>query len=116
MAEREGSCSCGQLQIRVASDPLKTGVCHCLACQQRSGSAFAVQARFAADSVRTEGRASEYVRISDEGEPRSSYFCPQCGVTVWVHAPIGPRHDPDPGRRIRRPSVPGAERLWMGRA
>jgi hypothetical protein len=90
MTEREGSCSCGQLRVHVAGDPLRVGICHCLACQQRSGSAFAIQARFAADAVRTEGRASNYVRISDEGEPGSFYFCSQCGVTVWFSRPSAP--------------------------
>ena len=90
MTEREGSCSCGQLQIRVAADPLRTGVCHCLSCQRRSGSAFAFQARFAAEAVRTEGEAREYVQISDEGEPRSFSFCPHCGVTVWFMSPSAP--------------------------
>jgi hypothetical protein len=114
MAEHQGSCSCGQLQIHVDSDPLEAGVCHCLGCQRRSGSAFAFQARFAAEAVRTEGRSSEYVRISDEGEPRSFFFCPDCGVTVWfarpsapalISVPVGVFADP----RFQAPSVSGWE-------
>jgi hypothetical protein len=90
ISEREGSCSCGQLRVRVAADPIRVGVCHCLACQRRSGSAFAVQARFESDVVQTDGDAGEYVQISDEGEPRSFYFCTQCGVTVWFSRPSAP--------------------------
>ena len=90
MVAREGSCSCGQLRVRTAADPLRVGVCHCLACQQRSGSAFAVGARFAADVVDTEGDANEYVRISDDGESRHFYFCPQRGITVWYARPSAP--------------------------
>ena len=42
-------------------------MCHCLACQRRTGSAFGAQARFEASAVETEGRWTEYRRRSDEG-------------------------------------------------
>lgn len=58
-------------------------MCHCRACQRRTGSVFSAQARFPADRVRIEGRASEYVRISDEGASRTFRFCPECGATVY---------------------------------
>ena len=58
-------------------------MCHCLACQRRTGSAFGIQARFDADHVIIAGRFSEYVRISDEGEERIFHFCPDCGATVF---------------------------------
>lgn len=114
MSEREGSCSCGALRVRVAGDPLRVSVCHCLACQRRSGSVFAIQARFASDVVQTDGDAGEYVRISDEGEPARFYFCRQCGVTVWYSAsfapgcimvPVGVFADPE----FPAPSVSGWE-------
>jgi hypothetical protein len=85
-----------------------------LACQQRSGSAFAVAARFAADVVSTEGDAKEYVRISDEGQAGHFSFCPGCGVTVWytnpsapdvIAVPVGVFADPD----FPAPSVSGWE-------
>jgi hypothetical protein len=63
-------------------------MCHCLACQQRTGSVFGVQARFSEDQVRIEGRSTEYVRLSDEeGEERMSDFCPECGGTVYFRSP-----------------------------
>ncbi len=65
-------------------------MCHCLACQRRTGSIFGVQARFPADQVRIEGRYSEYVRISDEGEARTFSFCPECGATVFYKAAAAP--------------------------
>jgi len=65
-------------------------MCHCLACQRRTGSAFGMQARFPAEHVRIDGRATEYVRISDEGEERRFYFCPDCGATVYYALPQVP--------------------------
>jgi hypothetical protein len=65
-------------------------MCHCLACQRRTGSAFGIQARFPADRVSIDGRSKEYVRISDDGESRSFHFCPECGGTVFYRSPAQP--------------------------
>ena len=78
-------------------------MCHCLACQRRTGSAFGLQARFASDRVQVAGRFTDYVRVSDEGEERTFHFCPDCGATVFytlagvpnaVAIPIGAFADP----------------------
>ena len=101
MAERRATCSCGQLAVVVDGDPLRVTVCHCLACQQRTGSAFSVNARFPREKVRVEGRSTEYVRISDDGDSRTFHFCPECGGTVYYDAmpefvavPVGGFADP----------------------
>ena len=62
-------------------------MCHCLACQRRTGSVFAVAARFPADRIRISGRHTEYVRTSDDGEARTFHFCPECGSTVFYELP-----------------------------
>ena len=49
-----------------------------------------MQARFSVERVRIDGRATEYVRISDEGEDRCFYFCPECGATVYYLLPAFP--------------------------
>ena len=83
---------------------MRISMCHCLACQRRTGTAFGVQARFPADRVRVDGRYSDFVRRSDdEGEGRTFHFCPDCGATVFyatanapdvVAVPIGAFADP----------------------
>jgi hypothetical protein len=102
MATRRASCSCGQLTVEVKGDPVRVSICHCLACQRRTGSAFGMQARWPREQVRIEGDATEYVRISDEGEERSSFFCPHCGATVYywtdpehIAVPVGAFADPN---------------------
>ena len=57
-------------------------MCHCLACQRRSGSTFAVQARFAADGVKISGASKTWTRTGDEGSVIDFRFCPECGSTV----------------------------------
>lgn len=84
------ACSCEQLRLWAEGEPVRISVCHCLACQRRTGSAFGFQARFSAERVRVEGRRSEYVRISDAGEARNFHFCPDCGATVYYTAETQP--------------------------
>ena len=98
---REAACSCGQLRVTVEGEPLRISMCHCLACQRRTGSAFGIQARWPAEQVRIEGRHTSYTRISDDGEERTSSFCPECGATVFfqtdserIAVPIGAFADP----------------------
>jgi len=103
MATRDAVCSCGQLQLTAEEDPIRISLCHCLACQRRTGSAFGIQARFTSDRVQIVGHYSDYVRISDEGEERTFHFCPDCGATVFytlstqpdvVAVPIGAFAEP----------------------
>ena len=61
-------------------------VCHCYDCQKRSGSAFAFQARFAADGVTISGENKVYEHVGDSGNAASFHFCPNCGSTLWYHA------------------------------
>ena len=104
MAEREASCSCGQLRAFVTGEPIRVSICHCLACQRRTGSSYGYQSRFPAEAVRISGRFTEFIRHSDEeGELRSFNFCPECGATVFytggdstdVIIPVGAFADPD---------------------
>ena len=82
MATRTASCSCGQLRIEVSGEPLGVGLCHCLACQQRTGSVFAALAAFRAP-YRVTGEASEYLRTGDQGSCFLFRFCPVCGTNLF---------------------------------
>ena len=81
MSSRTASCSCGQLRVEVAGEP-RVGVCHCLACQKRTGSVFAALARFAAP-FKVFGTATEYARVGEQGARFIFRFCPVCGTTVF---------------------------------
>lgn len=110
MSTREAACSCGQLRVMATGDPVRVSVCHCLACQRRTGSAFGFQARFPVEHVRIEGSAHEFVRISDAGQRREFNFCPECGATVYyrdggapetIAIPVGAFADPEfPAPRV----------------
>lgn len=83
MHHRQATCACGQLQLTCSGDPVRVSVCHCLACQRRTGSAFGAQARFEAGQVVFRGRSQPFRRVSDSGGTVEMYFCPACGSTVW---------------------------------
>lgn len=83
MPTRTASCSCGQLSALTSGEPVRVSVCHCLACQRRTGSVFGAQARFRADSVTIRGVSTQYVRVGDQGGRAVFGFCPTCGATVY---------------------------------
>jgi hypothetical protein len=103
MTARHAECSCGQLRVTTAAEPLRVSICHCFACQRRTGSVFGAQARFPRDALHVEGRSTAYVRTADSGNRVTFHFCPECGATVYytldalpghVGVPVGAFADP----------------------
>jgi hypothetical protein len=103
MPLRSATCSCGQLSLTVSEEPIRVSICHCLACQRRTGSVFGAQARFPKHAVQVTGGSSAYVRVGDEGSRCTFHFCPKCGATVhyavegyeeYVAVPVGAFSDP----------------------
>lgn len=82
MTTRTASCSCGQLTATTREDPIRVSICHCLACQRRTGSVFGAQARFRSEAVTIKGESKRYVRTGDAGGKAVFSFCPSCGSTV----------------------------------
>jgi hypothetical protein len=104
MTIRTATCRCGQLRARCTGEPIRVSVCHCIECQKRSGSVFAVQARWLDQNVRLKGDFKEWSRTGDS-EKRATYrFCANCGATVTYSnkgmpavtaVPVGAFADPD---------------------
>ncbi len=82
MTTRTATCRCGQLKATCRGEPVRVSVCHCHACQQRSGSAFAAQARWPSEDVALTGEANVWERTADSGHRVTYRFCPICGSTV----------------------------------
>jgi hypothetical protein len=59
---KSAACSCGQLQVTVEGDPMRIALCHCLACQRRTGAVISNQARFCRDQVEIAGNAAKWIR------------------------------------------------------
>ena len=82
MSTRIARCSCGELTATIEGEPVRVSVCHCLACQRRTGSVFGAQARFARSQVRVAGQGRDYTRPGDEGPGATFTFCSTCGSTM----------------------------------
>ena len=103
MSTRLASCSCGQLSALTTGDPVRISICHCLACQRRTGGPFAEQARFLREHVTVSGASTAFNRVGDAGSCATFHFCPHCGCTVYyetagvedsVAIPVGAFADP----------------------
>ena len=90
MTDHTASCRCGQLRAVAEGDPVRVSVCHCLACQKRTGSAFSVQARWPAECVEVEGVSRQWTRTADSGQTTTYHFCPECGSTLHWDVPSEP--------------------------
>ena len=83
MSERRAACSCGKLSAVARGEPVRVSICHCYACQKRTGSVFGAQARFAKADVTLTGESTAFVRTGDSGGKITFHFCPACGSTVY---------------------------------
>ena len=86
MATSVAACVCEQFTLSCSGDPAQVTLCHCLACQRRTGSTYGIAAFYPRESVRVTGDATAYTRQSDSGYPVTFYFCPHCGATVYWKA------------------------------
>ncbi|MET0268969.1 MAG: GFA family protein [Sphingomonas sp.] len=64
--------------------PLLTIACHCLDCQRRTGAPFGVLSYYREDRIVIGGEARPYRRTSAGGDAVETFFCPNCGSTVYV--------------------------------
>jgi hypothetical protein len=96
----------------VEGEPLRVSICHCLACQRRTGSVFGAQARFDAERVTAEGASRQY----DDGGKGVFHFCPDCGATVSFTAESAPGVVAVPVGAFADPSFPAPTRsVWEER-
>ena len=80
----KAECQCGQLAVELPERPLITIACHCLDCQRRTGAPFGVLAYYRRDQISIRGEAKPYRRASANGNAFDTFFCPNCGSTVYV--------------------------------
>ena len=100
---RTARCSCGAVSVQADGEPVRISICHCQACQRRTGSVFGAQARFPIERVRISGERRHYTRRGDSGGEIRFEFCPTCASTVcytldaapgFVAVPLGAFADP----------------------
>jgi hypothetical protein len=85
-AVRIATCVCGGVSVACTGEPAKVSLCHCQACQKRTGSTYGIGAFFPRDMVAASGETRRYTRTADSGHTVTFHFCPICGSTVFWEA------------------------------
>ncbi len=111
---RTATCHCGQLRITLAGEPALVSMCHCLACQQRTGSPFGVTAFFERKViVARSGEDTSYRRVAESGRAVVSHFCPRCGSTLFWEPEMFPDRIGVAAGAFADPSFPAPHRaVW----
>jgi hypothetical protein len=81
---RTATCACGAAAITVSGEPSIYGVCHCLNCKRRTGSAFGISSYF--KSTEVEDKVGETLVYDFHDEARNHqrrHFCQRCGTTLY---------------------------------
>lgn len=86
----DAQCSCGALTLTLSGPSKLVVACHCLDCQRRTGAPFSVGAFYPVDTVAISGPAKEFTRDAASGGKVHTYFCPNCGSTVYWQADVLP--------------------------
>jgi hypothetical protein len=81
--ERVGECHCGDLRVIVSGDADRIYVCHCKACQRRTGAIIHSGAFYSKSQVRIEGESKTYRRQGASGFEIRFHFCLNCGSNVY---------------------------------
>ncbi|MGR9343953.1 GFA family protein [Rhizobium leguminosarum] len=96
-------CACGALRLMLSEPPQLTALCHCLACQRRTGAPFSANAFYSMGCVEISGTSTEFIRTAESGRKVRMHFCPMCGSTVywkadaapsWIGVAVGSLSDP----------------------
>ena len=78
-------CHCGALRVIASGELERVYVCHCRACQRRTGAVVHSGWAYPKSQVRIEGDNKIYERDADSGFKIRFHFCPNCGSTTSWH-------------------------------
>jgi hypothetical protein len=106
METRIATCRCGQASARLAGDPIRVSVCHCLECKRRTGSAFSWNATWPEEALRLEGSVRRFTRNGDSGQPIDYDFCSDCGSTIVYRLAMRPGAVSIPAGAFADPGFP----------
>jgi hypothetical protein len=90
--QHSARCACGALSLTVASPPFLHGICHCVNCKQRTGSAFGISMYFRrGDLVSIDGESRIYeFHHPAQNHDQQRHFCARCGTTLFWYQSTRP--------------------------
>lgn len=89
-APYSGRCACGQVSLRIESEPLALRQCWCRQCQQVSTGGPTNNALFPAEGFHLEGRLHSHAYVAASGNSLTRHFCPDCGTPVMAGSSARP--------------------------
>jgi hypothetical protein len=88
--ERIAQCHCGSLRAKTSGEPVLVNICHCRACQRRTGALAGSGAIFEKTRVTIEGNSKVFERDAQEGRKIRFHFCPNCGTSLYWDGDLRP--------------------------
>ncbi|KAI0593224.1 Mss4-like protein [Biscogniauxia sp. FL1348] len=86
-----GSCLCGNIRISYEGQPSARALCYCTDCRKVSGSMYSTNLIVAESGFRlAAGAPKSFSKAADSGKPITSFFCPDCGTTLWRESVLFP--------------------------
>lgn len=88
----QGGCQCRTVRYRGSAPPFVAYTCHCLDCQRLTASAFATCMQVPAESLDLiAGAPRSRVRVADDGNRLTTWFCGDCGSALYTGNDARPR-------------------------
>ena len=88
--ERTALCHCGSLRVIVSGDPDRVYVCHCAACQRRTGAIMHSGAAYLKSQVRVEGASRVYDALPTAAT-RSAFISARTAAATFIGRVIDSR-------------------------
>ncbi len=83
MTQFSGSCFCGAVTYEADYEIQRIVNCHCLDCQQATGSVHTTLLFVAEEVVKIKGYPSSYTHMADSGSTMVKRFCSSCGTQLF---------------------------------
>ena len=98
MTSRYAACSCGRLHLTIKGEPARISMCHCLACQRRTGAVISNQAFFLREQITFVGEVTTWSRTAESGSGVNLSLLSD----VRLNGLLGRRKDAATGRTFGR--------------
>ena len=58
-------------------------LCHCVDCRKITGSTYSTNLVVGGEGFTSSGNPKTFTKTADSGQPITSFFCGNCGSTLW---------------------------------
>jgi len=112
-----GGCQCGAFRFEITAEPVTAYVCHCVACQKQSGSAFGMAIMVPSEAITVlKGEARTYTKTAQSGRESDCSFCPECGNRIFHRGKDAPMISVKTGLLDDASGIEPAAHLWVSEA